>query len=134
MDPSLCYNFFSSTLLSFLLIYICNAESFLKENSPNYNDLQDIQNQDLLLNQAMCSLLKLNPSQVWWFLPIILATQEVEIGRILVRGQPGQKFNKTPSLCLSSSYGGSIHGKIIDQMGLGSNERPYSKNNYSKEG
>jgi hypothetical protein len=32
-----------------------------------------------------------------WPIPVILATQEVEIGRIIVRGQPGQKVHKTSS-------------------------------------
>jgi hypothetical protein len=27
-----------------------------------------------------------------WHMPVIVATWEVEIGRIVVRGQPGQKF------------------------------------------
>jgi hypothetical protein len=29
--------------------------------------------------------------QAYWFTPVILATQEAEIGRITVRGQPGHK-------------------------------------------
>jgi hypothetical protein len=33
-----------------------------------------------------------------WLTPIILTTQEAEIGRILVRSQPGQIVHETPIL------------------------------------
>jgi hypothetical protein len=33
---------------------------------------------------------------VWWLIPIIPATLKVEIGRIVVQGQPRQKVIKTP--------------------------------------
>jgi hypothetical protein len=39
---------------------------------------------------------KLFFSQVHWLIPVILATQEVEIQSIVVRGQPSQKASKTP--------------------------------------
>jgi hypothetical protein len=34
---------------------------------------------------------------VQWLTPTILVTSEAEIGRIKVRGQPGQIVHKTPS-------------------------------------
>jgi hypothetical protein len=33
-------------------------------------------------------------SQVWWLTPVIPATQEVEIVRIMIPGQPQQKFTR----------------------------------------
>jgi hypothetical protein len=41
-----------------------------------------------------------NVGWAWRFKFIILATQEVEIGRIIVEGQPGQKVFKTSSQLL----------------------------------
>jgi hypothetical protein len=38
-----------------------------------------------------------NDSWAWWCIPAILASCEVEIGRIEVQGQPGQKVSKIPS-------------------------------------
>jgi hypothetical protein len=40
---------------------------------------------------------KQNVGQVQCLQPIILATWEAEIGRIIVGGQPRQKVNETPS-------------------------------------
>jgi hypothetical protein len=39
--------------------------------------------------------LKLRAGQ-WWLRPVILATQEAKIQRIMVRGQPGQIVPETP--------------------------------------
>jgi hypothetical protein len=33
----------------------------------------------------------------WWYSSIIPATQEVEIRKIMVQGQPGKNVSKTPS-------------------------------------
>jgi aspartate-semialdehyde dehydrogenase len=33
----------------------------------------------------------------WWLTPVILATQEAEIRKIMVRSQPGQIVHETPS-------------------------------------
>jgi hypothetical protein len=33
---------------------------------------------------------------MWWFLPIISATQEADIEKIAFQGQPGQKVSETP--------------------------------------
>jgi hypothetical protein len=38
---------------------------------------------------------------VWWLIPIITATQEVEIGRIVIREQPGENVSETPSQSIS---------------------------------
>jgi hypothetical protein len=78
-----------------------------------------------------------------WFMSVILATQEVEIRRIMVQGQPRQKVGESPSppkaghgdLCLSSQlfkrskqedYGPGWTGQKL--------WRPYPKNNQSKKG
>jgi hypothetical protein len=41
--------------------------------------------------------IKENFIQAQWFTPVISATQEVEIGRIVILGQPKQKVSKIPS-------------------------------------
>jgi hypothetical protein len=48
---------------------------------------------DLL--QLICTNLTKKEGRVPWLKPLILATKEVEIKRILVQGQHRQKFHKT---------------------------------------
>jgi hypothetical protein len=55
-------------------------------------------------------------SQVWLLRPVISVTWEVEIGRIMVWGQPRQKVHKIPSQPIKNWFGGmclssQIHGK-----------------------
>jgi hypothetical protein len=38
-----------------------------------------------------------NEYRHWWLLPVILAAWAVEIRRIMIQGQPGQKLHKIPS-------------------------------------
>jgi hypothetical protein len=90
------------------------------------------------------NLLKSNIlSWVWWLTLVILATQEVEIGRISVQGQLGQKLCETPSQSRSwtwwyisvipttqkTSTGGAQFRPARDIKA-----RPYLKNSGSKKG
>jgi hypothetical protein len=77
-------------------------------------------------------------SHVQWYTPIISATLEVKIGRIVVQGLPGQKVSKIPistnnlgmfAHACQPSYMGGINRKITDQAGPGQNVRAYLKNN-----
>jgi hypothetical protein len=63
----------------------------------------------------------LDDYQVQWLMPVILATWKVEIQRVWVRAQPGQKVLEIPSqprkaecgaVCLSSSYVGIMNRRI----------------------
>jgi hypothetical protein len=68
-------------------------------------------------------------------MPILLATLEAEIGRIVIQGQPREIVSRTPSqpikklsivACTShSSYVGSINRRIEVQVGLNIKVRPY---------
>jgi hypothetical protein len=84
-----------------------------------------------------CSATKKESSQVWWFKPVILATQKVRIGRNAVHGQPQGKVHKTSSklkVWLSSQLhreaqiGGLWSGPAWHKV------RPYLKNNQCKKG
>jgi hypothetical protein len=44
---------------------------------------------------------------VWWLKPVIPATQDAEIRRIEVQGQPGQKVHETPSKPMAGRLGNS---------------------------
>jgi hypothetical protein len=76
--------------------------------------------------------------------PVILATPEMEIRRIMVQGQLGQKVHKAPSQPIKAGCGGmctchpgqtgSINRKITVQAFLGIKVRPYLKNNQRKKG
>jgi hypothetical protein len=37
------------------------------------------------------------PTRPWWLMPVILVTQEAEIWKIMIQGQPGQIFHETLS-------------------------------------
>jgi hypothetical protein len=90
---------------------------------------------------------KLFWSQMWQLPPIILATWEAKIGRIVVWGQARQK-SKTPSQPIQNkntkwgtvarnchaSYVTNLNRKITVQVSLGINLRPYFKSNQSKRG
>jgi hypothetical protein len=71
--------------------------------------------------------LKKEGSWVWWLMPVILVTQEVEIRRMEVPSLPWQKVCKTPSQLMaghSSMYlstsvtWGSTNRRITIQAGL----------------
>jgi hypothetical protein len=73
------------------------------------------------------------PCWVQWLMPVILPTWEVRMGRIGVQGWPMQKVQRTPCQTVKAqattpSYVESIN-RIIIQVSLGINARPYSKNN-----
>jgi hypothetical protein len=44
-------------------------------------------------------------SQLWWLIPVIITTGEVEIGRITSHRWPGQKIFKTPSPSIIAWHG-----------------------------
>jgi hypothetical protein len=61
---------------------------------------------------------------MWWYTPVIPATQETEMRRTEVQGQPGQKFNETPisknklgkiDHTYNSSYVGGISRRTVIQ-------------------
>jgi hypothetical protein len=72
---------------------------------------------------------------------VIPATWEVEIRRIKVRDQPGQKVSKSPisiSWMVAHTCGSSHMGSLIEDLGLRSasdkNVRPYPKITKAKKG
>jgi hypothetical protein len=77
--------------------------------------------------------------QAQWLSLIIPATQEAEVKRIMVQGQPRQKLIKTPSQSISSagmvaracglSYIGHIGRRTASKAGSGQKTRLYLKNN-----
>jgi hypothetical protein len=46
-----------------------------------------------------------NDKQGWWLTSIILATWEIEIRRILVQTQSGQKVHENPSQPIKAGHG-----------------------------
>jgi hypothetical protein len=74
-------------------------------------------------------------------MPIILAARKVEITRITVLGQSGQKISETSistnklgivAHACHPNYEGRLNRRIIVQAGLGLNARSYLKYNESK--
>jgi hypothetical protein len=54
-----------------------------------------------------------------WFTPVILATQEAEIRRIMVQSQPGQKVHKTLSwkkFCTKKKRGGGVVQDVVPEF------------------
>jgi hypothetical protein len=82
-------------------------------------------------------------SWLLWLKPIILATWEVEIGRIMIQGQPRQKVSKTPSQPMTG-YGGTCLsfqlcwkaqvGRSWFQADPGTKQEPISKIINAKKG
>jgi hypothetical protein len=51
-------------------------------------DTRRAQPRRLLFNILPCC-------RVWWLMPLILAIQEVETGRVAVKANPGKKFSRS---------------------------------------
>jgi hypothetical protein len=79
-----------------------------------------------------------------WLKPIILAIWDVEIRRILIRGQSKQKAQETPSQLMNGwarwyvliipDMQGNTNRRIEVQAGSGKNMRPYLRNNQLQKG
>jgi hypothetical protein len=76
------------------------------------------------------------PDWAQWLTPVILATWEAEIRRVIVRGQPGLKVLKIPSsnkswvrwrVPVTPVTWGSTNRMITVQAGLGIKQDPISK-------
>jgi hypothetical protein len=77
-------------------------------------------------------------------MPVIPATWEAEINRIIFLGQPGaqklqdphlngKKLGIRPSTAIIPAIAGSINTRITVQAGSKQKERPYLKNNPRKK-
>jgi hypothetical protein len=71
-----------------------------------------------------------------WLTSAILATQEVEVGRIEIHGQLGQKVRKTPSQPISWAGAMYLLSQLLGRHKTGGknkqNGRPYSNKKKSK--
>jgi hypothetical protein len=51
----------------------------------------------IVMHAYNCKTQEAEAARHWWLTPIILATQEAEVRRIMVGSQPGQMVHKTLS-------------------------------------
>jgi hypothetical protein len=55
-------------------------------------------------SETIMSFKRHEKSQLWWLIPLISATWEAEIRRIVFQGQPGQKVSETPSQLIGQAW------------------------------
>jgi hypothetical protein len=59
----------------------------------------------------------------WRRVPVIIVTWEAQIGRIMVRSQPGQKVCKTPCLPIAGYYGAYLLSQAMGEAEIRSSSR-----------
>jgi hypothetical protein len=83
---------------------------------------------------------KLRGAGFQWCTPVILATWEAEIGRIMIWGQSGQNIQETPSqlravvVPVIPKTVESVSRSVTIEASLGKKRDPISKDNPSKTG